>query len=207
MELKANGHSAPFVVLSTFQKSWLFWLQDSRSDELVALANNLEEVKKHVPKISSPNQSAQPAKKTPPPPDLKDEGSFDSNSTSYSTFDKQNQDNMQKSPAFIADQLVPLLYTALLCGLARNPVAGNKTIFNLEKGHKGLALKFDPKSYEWGDVNIFPNRPVRSFSGTKSRQKSQPQAFNDGTYFTIQRLPGEVDQKCFTLMTNLDILA
>ncbi|CAB9519771.1 expressed unknown protein [Seminavis robusta] len=136
MELRCLGHSAPFCVLSTFESSWMFWEDQEASNEIVKKKYKLA---KQVPPVS-PTQQPTTQEMTQSPQDLvADNGK----AVTESVFadDSYNRNSLlMQSQKYGFKQLVPLLYTAILCGLARNPSARPKTLFD-RKFYTGPALK------------------------------------------------------------------
>ncbi len=162
MDMRRRGHSAPFVVSSTFEKSWLFWGDDKESNRIVGSEDRLEEVKA---KIGTDTKPAAAKKKTPSPSELKNETNHNSSTDSLPTSmfkECARKNNMFQSKAYGSKQLVPLLYNAIICGLARSP-----TVFRDSDNHSsdrnsydGIALHLTQTSYDWGHLNCSLGCPI-----------------------------------------------
>lgn len=196
MELRAFGHFAPFVVLTTFLQSWLFWQGDEESNEVVSVDNKLPYALRSLADPVSPTRVGKGKKTTPSPPELIVEKI---ESTAVSKFEILERNGMQMSAAYGSDKLVPLLYTALLCSLGRNPAARCRTTFKLSEGHNGLALKLDEKSYEWGHLKITVGVPVQ-FQPKNSGTKSRPAAYrpySKKAFFVARKIARGATSKVF----------
>jgi hypothetical protein len=158
MELRALGHSAPFVVLSTFHDSRLFWQSDKDSDEMVKDNERMKSISKLIP--TSPTNGPGGAKKTPSPPELKAETNNKMSEFQGSVFELMEREKMLASKAYTSKQLVHLLYTAICCGLARNSAVHCESFPHSESYSNGIALKLDKSTYRWGELQLEVGKPV-----------------------------------------------
>jgi hypothetical protein len=170
--MRAFGNAAPFVVLTCFTKSFLFWLDDNHAN---SLANNeICRDEKSFEKSRKENLDRRNDKKTPSPPELKSVpensatqivvGSTE-NTTGHGTFSTSAGDDARKlnysqQNGFDYKSLVPLLYTAILCAVKINPLPERFNRLKITQLSKGvhfdggaLKLKQDKHDYEWGRLN------------------------------------------------------
>jgi hypothetical protein len=170
--MRAFGNAAPFVVLTCFTKSFLFWLDDNNAN---SLANNETcRNEKSFEKSRKNNLDRRNDKNTPSPPELKSVpengatqivvGSTE-NTTGHGTFSARAGDdarmlNYSQQNGFDYKSLVPLLYTAILCAVKINPQPERFNRLKITQLSKGvhfddgaLKLKQDTHDYEWGRLN------------------------------------------------------
>ena len=170
---RAFGNAAPFVVLTCFSESLLFWLEDNDAN-LLAKGVTPRDAKS----FEKSRKEHRGNKKTPSPPELKsvpeNEASrivVGSNET-HGTFsvrvdDKSRTLNYSRVNGFDYKSLVPLLYTAILCAVKMNPHPdrfNRLKITQLSKGirFKGGALKVkqDMHDYEWGQLDTIVGEKI-----------------------------------------------
>jgi hypothetical protein len=194
MELRALGHSAPFVVLSTFHDSWLFWQSNKDSDEMVKDNERRKSISKLIP--TSPTNGPGGAKKTPSPPELKADAKNKMTEFQGSVFEQMKREKMLASKAYTSKQLVQLLYTAICCGLARNSAAVHCESFpHSESYSNGIALKLDKSTYEWGKLQLEVGKPVQLKSRSTTRGKGSRNL--EGTYFALKQIGRGSTSKVF----------
>lgn len=169
MELRCLGHSAPFAVLSTFEESWLFWRDDEESNKIVESKDRLTEVKnklKNVVETGNDNSGT--------------------DSVLQSTFDECSRDKLLQTEVHSSKQLVQLLYTAIICGLARNPTASRENHSSVRKSYDGIALELNESKFNWGHLRLSVGSPITfqrlgsSTGGTKRLPCSK------GSFFAIE---------------------
>jgi hypothetical protein len=176
--LNAFGNSAPFVVLTTFKQSFIYWLDDDYTNNVAANDNQVR-AEASFDDCRLANQKLATGKsddKTPSPPDLKleppespENGIFLASSSDskdptclFSTNDNHgrtlNYSGGLGSGGFGSGELVALLYTAILCAIKANPQPSRTKheISELLHGRRfsGGALKMNPDKhdYEWGHL-------------------------------------------------------
>jgi hypothetical protein len=193
MELRALGHSAPFVVLSTFRDSWLFWQSDKDSDEVVKDNERMKSISKIFP--TSPTNCPGGAKKTPSPPELKAETENKMTEVQGSVFEQMKREKMLASKAYTSKDLVQLLYTAICCGLVRNSAVHCESFPHSESYSNGIALKLDKRTYEWGKLHLEVGKPVQLKS--RSRTRSKGMRHREETYFALKQIGRGSTSKVF----------
>lgn len=193
LELRGLGHSAPFVVLSTFIDSWLFWEKNEHSNELVGKKGRLEKV---LPLSSSdptsPAQRAATTKKTPSPPELTNEKV---SGVTSSLFDSLPRDNLLMSKKYPSTEFVQLLYTAILCGLAGNSTSPCKSVTKRTGGCNGIALRLYKNGYAWGNLKLKDGDPVKFMGGTDRRPIENH--FPESNYFAVKKIGRVATSKVF----------
>ena len=196
MELRCLGHAAPFAVLSDFHSSWLFWQKNPESGKLLRTQDKVKLVLQRLGKTlptptkgaeSNDDQGAEP-KETPPAPKLVTEKT--NVNISESTFSVCNRtDDLNHSRRFDSKELVPLLYTAILCGLAQNPSALRKEQIIGRKSYDGIALKLMEKSYEWGHLKLKVGKSIGFLiGGTETRAGKIIKEFGKKTFVAIDNI-------------------
>ncbi|CAB9529883.1 expressed unknown protein [Seminavis robusta] len=194
MELRCLGHSAPFAVLSTFEESWLFWQDDEESNKIVESKDRLTEVKDKLGTDAiSPTKLVAAEKKTPSPPELKNEvGTANDNtgtdSDLQSTFDACSRDKLLQTEVYSSKQLVPLLYTAIICGLARNPTAPRENYSSVRKSYDGIALQLNKSKYNWGHLRLSVGSPITFQGRGSSTRRTNRGPCSEGSFFAIEKL-------------------
>ena len=163
--MKAFGHATPFVILTTFRRSTMFWLENDRSNSIAKGVFSVE---------TEGNATCYSKKtKTPSPPDLKDD-LLESNYGGIERLEAMSGEELGFSTSgderklmvtkeYESKDLVPLLYTAILCGLQTNPSASVKReLQKLKPGDmfSGGALKMTAESYEWGHLRAQVGRAI-----------------------------------------------
>ena len=166
--MKAFGHATPFLILTTFQKSSMLWLCDSDSNDI---ANNVESILEdrfgQVLLPDGPSASGQTTKKTPSPPDLKQEPwkhcDEEEQQAGFQAASSRGERQLMGTREYDSTHLVPLMFTAILCGAAANPYTGTK-IKNLDleqgKWYELEALKMTSNEYTWGTLRAKIDSPV-----------------------------------------------
>ena len=198
MAMRCLGHSAPFAVLSTFEKSWLFWGQDEDSNKIVGLEDRLEEVKAKIrTAIDSPTKADAAINYTQSPPKCESPKSVTNapetnQDTHFSSEFKKHVDNktLCQSEAYGSKQLVPLLVTAIICGLARNPTSPPKKYSSDRKRYNDIALHLTKESYDWGHLNCRLGHPIVTpgDSGTPGDLGTPGDSGTPRDFFAIQIL-------------------
>ena len=175
--MRAFGNAAPFVVLTCFQKSLLFWLEDRESNLLATQESRRNESSfEKLRKKNLEQMDCRSDKKTPSPPDLKsvppspEKGATqilvgsNENCSTYGIFSGGGGDNARtlnysRENGFDYKNLVPLLYTAILCAVKMNPNPQHLNrlkIAELSKGFRfeggALKMKENMHDYEWGQL-------------------------------------------------------
>ncbi|KAL3911081.1 MAG: hypothetical protein SGILL_007424 [Bacillariaceae sp.] len=201
MELRCLGHSAPFAVLSTFDQSWLFWSNDQESNEIVQAETRLKDMDTGpCADLTSPTQPAATKKKTPSPPELRNEPTMGNDNTYNATFslcENGPRDELRQTrEAYGAKQLVPLLYTAILCGLARNSTIPCKR-HRQSENYSGIALMLKKDSYEWCKLQLKQGCPIQLQSTGSSTRRNKRQAAPKGTFFAVEKLGRGETSKVF----------
>ena len=203
MELRCLGHSAPFAVLSDFQSSWLFWQTNSESVQLLETEDKVKLVLDCVGKTiptpikeaeSNDDQGAEP-KETPPAPKLVTESPTNVNISESIFSECDRTGHLNHSRRFESKDLVPLLYTAILCGLAQNPSALRKEQIIGRKNYDGIALKFTEKSYHWGHLNLKVGTPIGANVGSKGRKSIKQ--YKENTFVAIANIGRGSTSKVF----------
>ncbi|KAL3911076.1 MAG: hypothetical protein SGILL_007426, partial [Bacillariaceae sp.] len=175
MELRSLGHSAPFVVLTTFDSSWMFWENEEYSNRLVQQENKLEYIAKL--QLTSPSRAA-----------ISSESQTVSYEEEFSKFGASSRDNMYQTGSYESKDIVRLLYTAILCGLARNPTAPSDNQIIPKEAFVGTALKLTEKEYSWGHAELKVDKPIMEVaSGSTASQPKLQRSFNN-TFFAIERI-------------------
>ena len=161
--MKAFGHATPFVILTTFEKSSMFWLADSKSNDIATDVPGILERSFGQAVSAEPGLSATGAKKkTPSPPDLKSESLENMEGIMFSAADGGDR-KLIGTEEYQSNRLVQLMYTAILCGAAANPCAEKKhEIRSLQAGkwYKGGALEMTSDDYSWGTLQAEVGKPI-----------------------------------------------
>ena len=188
MELRCLGHSAPFAVLSTFENSWLFWQDDEESNNIAASKDRIAKINDMLGTADvSPTKVVEAEKNTPSPPVLKSEVERGGNSSGRSTFDECSRNNLLQTEVYNSKQLVLLLYTAIICGLARNPSAPRKE-YSIRNSYDGIALQLKKDEYKWGHLRLSVGSPIVFQNLGSSRRRTRPPPCPKGNFFAIEKL-------------------
>jgi hypothetical protein len=150
MSMKLFGDSTPFAVLSTFERSWLCWQDDPESNKLASNQKARVEILEGTSTDSSSKKE-----KTPSPLDLKKEDVLSKGDCEFiETADTETERRLCISKAVDSKDLVRLFYTAMLCGLSRNPNARKHVLKGYLNGYSGQALRLrrDKEGYTWGNL-------------------------------------------------------
>lgn len=157
--MRAFGAAASFVVLTCFEKSHVMWLESEPSDALACNKDSLRDEEKFS---ASPTTTTGNKCKgiTPSPPNCRSPYTTIPRTVSESDeqfgFQSLERDRaLNCSKEFKSQQLVPLLYTALLCAVKASPQEQSKLQIPLYDGeilknHRTIRMKSEPLAYEWG---------------------------------------------------------
>jgi hypothetical protein len=192
--LKAFGNSVPFVVLTTFKQSFVYWLNDEFTNGVAANANEVraeasfEDFRLH-------NQNlAKSYDKTPSPPDLKLEppesptkndsflvsSSGSKDPTGLFSTNNNHGRTLNYSGGFGSEDLVALLYTAILCAIKANPQFSHTKQEFTELVHgrffTGGALKMKPDKhdYEWGQLETVVGQTIMKTISSSREETIEP---------------------------------
>jgi hypothetical protein len=194
MEMRCLGHCAPFVVLSTFEKSWMFWQSNKESCDVVQAKEKTKVASDMLrSNVFSPNKQTQQEEKTPSPPGLTKKVADGDIDKSF-VMKEFPRDDLRQTVAFDTKDLVPLLYTAIVCGLARNPFVPKRHL-NRETFH-GIALQLKATDYKWVDLTLKVGSPVYSMQGSSSRRESKQ--ISEETFFVTDHLGRGDTSKVFS---------
>ena len=189
MELRCLGHSAPFAVLSDFNFSWLFWQKGKVSENLLKAEDKVKLVSKGLEKTPTKGNGAE-QNETPPAKKLVNEvTSFDTSESTRSIFSVcERTGNLNHSQRFENKELVPLLYTAILCGLAQNPSALRKQQIIDRKSYDDMALKLMEKSYDWGHLKFKVGTCIGFWKGKTQSRQGKFQKHGQKVFFAIANI-------------------
>lgn len=192
MAMKLFGNSTPFAVLGTFEKSWLCWLDgDPDSYELASNQQARTTFLKRTFNDSPCTGSA--VKETSPslaePRIIEAAPRVDDGNGGNVFIEEATEVSDRKlciSKAFEFKDLVRLLYTAILCGLCRNPNAPRHEINRYANGYKGKALRIrhNAREYTWGTLVLESNEQIRfqESTGSSTRSKRRLKQGKDAFY-------------------------
>jgi len=205
--MQAFGHSAPFVVLTTFEKSTVFWKDDEKSNE-IARDQNAKRSTFSFTSTPSKARCLTDTEKTASPPELKSEqkqkDDDEEDGYCFKTSATMNDRRLLHSTEYNSDKLVQLLYTAIICGLTRNPDAAKREISRPEVFYRGDALKMQEDSknpnYEWGRLYAQLGKPIQCLSGSSSRTNREDYA--GGIYFVIGIIGAGITSKVFLALDH-----
>jgi hypothetical protein len=172
--IRAFSNVTLFVVLSTFESFFMFWFDEPCSNEVAANVNEM----RGEAKFDKPRK-AKTDEKTPSPPsvilaiesaDAGGQVALESNDPkTQSVFTGGNGKrtlNYSGKEGFDSKDLVPLLYTAILCAAKMNPqrTSDKLNITEFLNGTRftggALKLKESEKDYEWGHLNAVVGQPI-----------------------------------------------
>ncbi len=156
MELRCLGHSAPFAVLSNVNESWLFWGNDEGSNDIVKLTSEMRLEKCTKAKIDEAQTQTQP------PPDFTNEPPQELTNESTFTEIDRGEAGMCTTKPYGSKDLVSVLYTGIICGLALNPTARAEKYASDEerKSYDGIALCLEETTYKWGKLKYSLDSPI-----------------------------------------------
>jgi len=166
--MRTFGAAASFVVLTCFEKSHMMWLESEPSD---ALACNKDRSRDEEKFSASPTTTGNKCKGiTPSPPDCRSPYTTIPRTVSESDeqygFQSLERDRVLNcSKEFKSQQLVPLLYTALLCAVKASPQGKSKLQIPLYDGevltnHRTMRMKSEPLAYEWGILSACVGKEI-----------------------------------------------
>lgn len=160
MAMQALNNSAPFAVLTTFEKSIMLW-QDNEESNMIAkikdgrvkdlLKSSSLTLSDNSPNGLKPSIPAEKSTSTDKvririnsksPNNLKpDQESRQNSACKVNSYDVKADRKLLQSAEYDRQEIVRLLYTAIICGLVRNADASRKPLLRPTKDYNGDALK------------------------------------------------------------------
>jgi hypothetical protein len=181
--MKCFGHAFPFVVLTTFAESTLFWFDDNESKAIAMNQSNRRSVgtiKDHFARHLSLTTET----KTPSPPEAKpwevtppDQEEPMTEGPTFHVNEKKR--SLKCSEEFGSKDLVCLFYNAIMCGLASGSHSSKQDIHILKTGENidCGALKMTADSYEWGRLHAVVGDPIPGSSRPRRAARKQKKAY------------------------------
>jgi Family of unknown function (DUF5898) len=164
--LLAFGNVVPFVVLSSFKDSLLFWLDEEETNTTVA---EMDFEGTESLRACCQNMNNGSKKMTPSPRELKLESPIFGvvDTKCFGTFESDsNQRKLNCANVYKYCDLVPLLYTAILCAVKMNTHTYQdwtpKNYSELPMGLKNDsgALKMTTAEYQWGRLETIVGNQI-----------------------------------------------
>ena len=158
--MKVFGNQYPIAILSTYEQSYAFWLDDEGSNEIVSNINDRFRNLCHNDEYNSPNG-------TPSPPQLLNEPNVSPQPRQPEevTFKKEAKAERIccKSQKFGAHEMVPLFFNGIACGMK------NIKPQNIPKLHAGMFISQSVlvlnKSYGYGTMQCHVNGSLAEMQG------------------------------------------
>jgi hypothetical protein len=199
--LAAFGHKTPFVILSSFRESCVCWLDNEESSKLASSTDSRYAL---ADTGSLPSKKPDGNEKTASPPLLKTV-STDSDDSKSNEFCKQGNRTLIRSKIYSAHELVPLLYSSILCslkGFGENPPS-EILLLTKDKRIKVPAVRMTPKTYTWGMLQTTIGAPITSQKHPSRRSERINQqedcldTYDDQAYYVIGDAGNGLTSKAF----------
>lgn len=197
--LAAFGHKVPFVILSTFTQSCVCWLVNSEATKLASSIND-----RYASANSTPSKRTDGNEKTESPPTLK-AASTDSDDSKANEFYIQGDRTLNRSKIYSAHELVPLVYSSILCalkGFRENPPTEIRLLIK-GKRIKVPAIRMTAETYTWGMLETTVGASITSRNHPSKRserinkQKDRLDSHDDKAYYVIGDVGQGVTSKAF----------
>jgi len=159
--LRVVGHKNPFVVLSTFEQSWITWVRNNKkcakiaatTDSVVRFTKPLNQLKNHLPRALKRHVSLPSG--TPSPCQLEEAPSVHHHFEPTRQKDDETSRQLYRSKAYQSKDLVHLFVNAIACSLSE--FHGSSSIVRNDHGYiltNKHVLTLTPTDYFFETISL-----------------------------------------------------
>jgi hypothetical protein len=154
--MRVVGHSNPFVVLSTFEKSWVTWDKHNKTCARIATTTDVEDRFHETIQQLKKHFSPHPSSETPSTCKLEAPTCQDRSQATTSQKRDETMRELERSEPYPSNQLVKLFVNAILCSLCNFQGSASTVRNNLgyQLMHKAV-LTLEPEAYKFETISLW----------------------------------------------------